>query len=123
MVKYSELDATFAALADPTRRAILTRLARGDATVGQLARPFRISAPAISRHLRVLIRAGLLEQHRRGRIRRCRLKPAPLNAAAAWIERRRRFWAGRLEALADFLESTPAPAGDRRRRARTEKSP
>lgn len=102
------LDATFAALADPTRRAILSRLARGDASVGELARPFDVSAPAISKHLRVLERAGLLAQDRCGRIRRCRLRPAPLRSAAAWIERHRRYWTQQLDALADFLESPPA---------------
>ena len=107
MVKYSsKLDATFAALSDPTRRAILSRLARGDSSVGELARPFDISLPAVSRHLRVLQRAGLLTQDRQGRVRRCRLQAAPMRAAAAWIQRYHRFWTGQLDALARFVEQT-----------------
>lgn len=105
MVKRNmELDLTFAALADPTRRAILTRLARGDVSVGELARPFEMSLPAVSKHLRVLRRAGLLTQEPQGRVRRCRLRAAPLRAATQWIERYRRFWTRRLDALAAFVE-------------------
>lgn len=100
------LDATFAALSDPTRRAILTRLARGDSSVGELARPFNVSLPAVSRHLRVLQRAGLLTQDRQGRVRRCRLRAAPMQAAAEWIQRYRRFWTEQLDALAQFVEPT-----------------
>ena len=100
----SQLDATFSALSDPTRRAILARLARGDTSVGELARPFDISLPAISKHLRVLERAGLLKQGREGRIRRCRLRAAPMRAAAAWIERYRRYWSRQLDALAEYVE-------------------
>ena len=107
MVNYSsKLDATFAALSDPTRRAILSRLARGDSSVGKLARPFKVSLPAISKHLRVLQRAGLLTQDRQGRVRRCRLRAAPMRAAAAWIQRYRRFWTQQLDALAQFVEQT-----------------
>lgn len=105
MVKYiSQLDATFAALADPTRRAILARLTQRDATVTELAEPFSVSLPAISKHLRVLERAGLLKQDREGRIRRCRLEAAPMKAAAEWIERYRRFWTQQLDALAEYFE-------------------
>src|SRR5438034_11243436 len=91
-----ELDVVFAALADPTRRAILARLARGEASVGDLARPFDISLPAISRHLRVLERARLIERRVDARRRVCSLRPQPLHAAADWIERYRDFWQERL---------------------------
>ena len=107
MVKHSsKLDATFAALSDPIRRGILSRLAKGDSSVGELARPFDVSLPAISRHLRVLQRAGLLTQDRQGRVRRCRLRATPMRAAAAWIERYSRFWTQQLDALAQFVEQT-----------------
>lgn len=106
MVKYnSRLDATFAALSDPTRRAILHRLSRGSAAVCELAKPFAVSLPAISKHLRVLERAGLLEQQREGRVRRCNLKPHALREAGEWIAHYRRFWEQQLDALAEFLES------------------
>ena len=105
MVKYeAKLDATFAALADPTRRAILARLARGDVNVGSLARPFDMSLPAVSKHLRVLERAGMLRQDRQGRVRLCRLRADPLKAAARWIDRYSRFWTQQLDALAAFVE-------------------
>ncbi len=104
MVKYNDrLDSAFAALADPTRRAILSRLAKGDATVGELARPFDMSLPAVSKHLRVLERAGLMTQARQGRIRHCRLKGDPLRTAAKWIERNRRYWERQLDALAAYV--------------------
>jgi DNA-binding transcriptional ArsR family regulator len=98
------LDETFFALSDPTRRAIVSRLAKGEATVAELSRPFRVSAPAISKHLRVLERAGLVRQQRQGRSRRCRLVPAPLKEAADFVERYRRFWEGQLDRLAEYLE-------------------
>jgi len=104
-----DLDATFAALADPTRRAILARLARGDAVVGDLARPFAISLPAISRHLRVLERARLIERRVNAQWRVCRLRPQPLRTAANWIEEYRRFWEQRLDDLAALLEAPPPP--------------
>jgi DNA-binding transcriptional ArsR family regulator len=103
----SELDQTFAALADPTRRAILARLARGEAVVGDLAQPFDISLPAVSRHLRVLERARLIERRVDAQWRVCRLRPDPLRAAAHWIDRYRRFWEERLDDLAAFLEEPP----------------
>lgn len=102
----TRLDRIFAALSDPTRRAILARLSGGDLAVSELAAPFRISLPAVSRHLRILKKAGLLAQDRQGRIRRCRLRPAPLRQAAGWIARYRRFWNPRIESLARFLESS-----------------
>lgn len=104
----SDLDDTFAALADPTRRAILARLARGEAAVGELARPFAISLPAVSRHLRVLERARLIERRVDAQWRVCRLRPAPLHAAANWIDHYRRFWEQRLDDLAALLEE-PQP--------------
>ncbi|MBI2113635.1 MAG: winged helix-turn-helix transcriptional regulator [candidate division NC10 bacterium] len=106
MVKYSDrsLDTTFAALADPTRRAILTRLARGESSVTELAQPFDMSLPAISKHLRVLENAGLLTRSKDGRLRRCCLVPGPMKDAALWIARYRRFWEGQFDALARHLE-------------------
>ena len=100
------LDATFAALADPTRRSILSRLAEGDATVGELAKPFAISQPAISKHLKVLERAGLITRTAQAQWRLCRLDPAPLEAAVAWLENYRRFWDGSFDRLAEHLEKT-----------------
>jgi DNA-binding transcriptional ArsR family regulator len=100
----SRLDATFAALSDPTRRAILARLARGEARVTELARPFNVSLPAISKHLRVLERAGLLTQKRDGRMRQCRLQAGPMRSAARWMDRYRCFWERQLDALAAFAE-------------------
>jgi DNA-binding transcriptional ArsR family regulator len=97
------LDTTFAALSDPTRRAILSRLAGGDATVGELAEPFSISLPAISRHLRLLEEADLIERERAGKHRRCRLKRESLAAASEWLDVHRRFWSGSLDRLADLL--------------------
>jgi len=102
------LDRTFGALADSTRRAILGRLSQGDATVGELARPFRVSRPAISKHLRVLERAGLVRREKEGRISRCELDAAAMREAAEWVERYRVFWAGQLESLARFVEQPPS---------------
>ncbi|HEY1375134.1 MAG TPA: metalloregulator ArsR/SmtB family transcription factor [Candidatus Binatia bacterium] len=108
MVNYSTaaLDATFAALSDPTRRAMVERLARGRASVGELARPFAMSLPAVSKHLRVLDGAGLVAREKRGRVHRLSLVPAPLEEAQAWIERYRRFWRQQLDALADYLDES-----------------
>jgi DNA-binding transcriptional ArsR family regulator len=100
-----QLDATFAALSDPTRRAILSRLAEGEATVGELAEPFAISLPAISRHLRVLEDAALIERARDGQHRRCRLKPDALAVARRWLEDQERFWSGSLDRLAYHLKT------------------
>ena len=99
----SRLDDTFAALADPTRRAILARLAAGDAGVMELARPFAMSQPAISKHLKVLERAGLVTRGRRGPSRPCRLQAAPLRDVAQWTERYRRYWEGSFRRLDRFL--------------------
>ncbi len=108
MVKYSNeaLDNVFSALADPTRRAILARLALGESSVNELAEPFDISLPAISRHLRVLRNAGLILRHKDGRVRRCALEASPLKAASEWIETYRRFWEDQFDSLAEYLERT-----------------
>ena len=98
------LDTTFAALADPTRRAILARLALGEATVGEICAPFEISGPAISRHLRVLEQAALITRQRDGQHRRCRLAPAAMGPAAEWIETTRRFWSESLDKLEEHLK-------------------
>ena len=113
------LSATFAALADPTRRAILARLAAGDATVNELAAPFAMSLQAISKHLKVLERAGLISRGRDAQFRPCRLEAAPLADAAGWIEAHRVAWEGRLDRLAETLAVLQAggagggAAGDR----------
>ena len=99
-----DLNTSFAAIADPTRRAILARLAGGDATVGELAEPFKISLPAISRHLKVLEEASLIERAREGQHRRCRLKPDALAGAREWLDFHQRFWSGSFDRLADHLK-------------------
>ena len=98
------LSSTFSALADPTRRAILARLARGETSVGDLAEPFDISLPAVSRHLKVLERAGLIEREVDAQWRLCRLKGRPLREAHGWLERYRRFWEESLDRLTEYLE-------------------
>ena len=99
------LSATFAALADPTRRAILARLADSPATVGELAAPFAISAPAISRHLKVLEHAKLIQRVKEAQWRRCRLEPERLHQAAEWMDQYRRFWEAQFDSLADFIDT------------------
>ncbi len=99
------LDATFSALSDPTRRAILARLASGEASVQELAEPFDVSLPAISRHLKVLERAGLIARGRDAQRRPCRLTAAPLRDVAEWTERYRRFWEESLDRLDDYLRA------------------
>jgi DNA-binding transcriptional ArsR family regulator len=114
------LDATFAALADPTRRAILARLARGEASVGELARPFNFALPTISRHLKVLEDARLIEKRRDASWRRCRLRAEPLKQARSWIDRYTSFWESTLDSLEAFageLGGRPR-AGRNPRRAR-----
>lgn len=105
MVTNRALDRTFGALADPTRRAILVRLSEGDTTVGELAAPFAVSRPAISKHLRVLERAGLVRRARDGRMSRCALAAGPMRDAADWVDNYRRFWEGQLDALARYLDN------------------
>ncbi len=99
-----QLSTTFAALADPTRRAILARLAQGDATVNQLAEPFPVSVQAVSKHLKVLERAGLVTRGRAAQQRPARLRALPLGEADAWIEHYRAFWSTRFDLLADHLQ-------------------
>lgn len=102
------LSATFSALADPTRRAILARLASGEKSAGELAKPFSISQPAITKHLKVLERAGLIERSRRAQWRPCRLKAAPMREASDWIEQYRTFWEERLDRLEEYLQEIQA---------------
>jgi DNA-binding transcriptional ArsR family regulator len=112
------LSVTFAALADPTRRAILGRLARGEASVNELAAPFRISLPAVSKHLKVLERAGLITRGREAQSRPCRLHAAPLKDADEWIERYRQFWEASLDRLDDYLKELQKQQGKKRGRTR-----
>jgi DNA-binding transcriptional ArsR family regulator len=100
---HGQLSSTFAALADPTRRAILARLALGETSVTELAKPFEMSMPAVSKHLKVLERAGLIARGREAQSRPCRLEPGPLKEAASWIEEYRRFWEQSLDRLEDYL--------------------
>ena len=106
MVNGSEhaLDRTFQALADPTRRGILARLALGEVTVGELAEPLAISLPAVSKHVSVLERARLVSRRRQGRQTWCRLEPEALRRATDWLDHYRRFWGRQLDSLADYLE-------------------
>ena len=102
------LSTTFAALADPTRRAILARLASGECSVTELAEPFDMSMPAVSKHLRVLERAGLIARGRQAQWRPCRIEAAPLKDVAEWAERYRHIWEGRLDRLDDYLQQLQA---------------
>ena len=111
------LDATFAALADPTRRAILARLSQGDASVMELAQPFNMSQPAISKHLKVLENAGLISRSQDAQRRPRRIEAAPLQEANAWIEEYRKFWERRYEALDELLGQLQAkPPKSKRKR-------
>lgn len=107
MVKHAQaserLDAVFSALSDPTRRAIVVRLSEGEASVSELAAPFEVSLPAVFKHLRVLESAGLLDHHKEGRVRRCRLVPEAMREADDWLSRYRVFWTRRLDGLAAHL--------------------
>lgn len=103
-----ELTATFAALADPTRRAILTRLSAGEATVNQLAEPFALTQQAISKHIKVLERAGLISRSRAAQARPCRIEPARFDAAADWIDRHRQEWRERYDRLDEHLAALQA---------------
>jgi DNA-binding transcriptional ArsR family regulator len=114
MIDNQRLDATFFALADPTRRAILSRLAIGEASVAELTAPFAMSQPAISRHLKVLEKAGLIRRGRDAQRRPCRLEPEPMIEASAWIEKYREIWETtyhRLDALLDELKAAVEPSG------------
>jgi len=116
MKQSQRLDATFAALADPTRRAILARLAAGEASVMELAKPFSISQPAVSKHLQVLEQAGLISRARDAQRRPCRLAAKPLAEANAWLERYREFWEGSFERLDALLIEMQTK--DKKRRSR-----
>ncbi len=118
------LSSTFAALADPTRRAILARLTLGETSVGDLAEPFDMSLPAISKHLKVLERAGLISRGRDAQRRPCRLAAEPLHEIADWVATYRRFWEQRLDRLEDYLRTaqqppTTAPASTSAKKKRT----
>ena len=101
---HEQLDHVFAALADPTRRAILSRLAEGDTSVTALAAPFRMSLPAVSKHLKVLARAGLITRSRVAQVRPCRIKAAPLKEAVDWLEHYRQFWEQSFDRLDEYLK-------------------
>ena len=118
MIAQSNLDTTFAALADPTRRAILARLASGDASVNELAEPFQMSQPAISRHLKVLERAGLITRGRDAQRRPRRLEAAPLAEASQWLEDYRQFWESRFQRLDSLLEEMKMKEKTRGRKKR-----
>jgi len=110
------LSATFAALADPTRRAILARLTLGETSVGDLAEPFAMSLPAVSKHLKVLERAGLITRGREAQWRPCRLKADPMKDAAAWLEHYHRFWDERLDRLDGYLQQLQKENSDDQQR-------
>ena len=112
-----KLDATFAALADPTRRAILARLATGDATVNDLAKPFKMSQPAISKHLKVLERAGLISHIQIAQSRPRRLEAEPLKEATVWLENYRQFWETSFGRLDDLLEELKLEASNKKRKS------
>ena len=111
MVKFNEtiLDRTFAALADPTRRALLSRLSQTELSVSELAEPFAMSLPAVMKHLDVLSRAGLVTRSKNGRTVACRLSPKPMQEAMAWLSRYQRFWSESFDRLAAFVEEDEAP--------------
>ena len=109
-MKADRLSTTFSALADPTRRAILARLSLGETSVTELAKPFKMSLPAVTKHLKVLQRAGLVKQGRQAQWRPCRLDAKPLQQAAAWVEQYRRFWEERLDRLDEYLREFQAAA-------------
>ena len=108
-----QLDTVFAALADPTRRAILSRLTDGPANVGELAAPFDMSLPAVSKHLKVLEGAGLLARRRDGRVHHCRIETGPLEDAQRWIDATRLFWQRGLDRLADYLDEDKTKREDK----------
>jgi len=110
------LSVTFAALADPTRRAILARLTSGEASVTELAEPFDMSLPAVSKHLKVLQRAGLVARGRRAQWRPCRLRGGPLKEVADWVERYRRFWEQSFDRLDEYLRETQRKGKERGRK-------
>lgn len=110
------LSRTFAALADPTRRAILHRLAAGERSVNDLAKPFAMTLPAVSRHLKVLEKAGLISRSRRAQVRPCKLEAKPLKDAAAYLDQYRKNWEARLDRLGDYLKTLQQPETPRGRK-------
>ncbi len=106
MVNYNRLDAVFAALADPTRRRMVERLARRSMSVGEMSEGLAISQPGISKHVKVLERAGLLKREIVGRVHRCKLEPKVMEAASTWLDDQRRFWSGALDRLDAYLART-----------------
>ena len=118
MAPADHLSLTFAALADPTRRAILSRLAAGEASVTELAQPFDMSLPAVSKHLRVLKKAGLVTRTRDAQWRPVKLAPAPLKVVAEWVDRYREMWEARFDRLEQYLEELQAKEGETNARKR-----
>jgi len=114
MTNTDQLSATFAALADPTRRAILARLASGECSVSELAEPFEMSMPAVSKHLRVLEQAGLISKRVDAQKRPCRIEAAPLKEVADWAERYRHIWEGRLDRLDAYLQTLQKEAKEQK---------
>src|SRR5881227_439462 len=114
----NDLTTTFAALADPTRRAILARLALGETSVTELAAPFEMSMPAVSKHLKVLERAGLISRSREAQWRPCRIEPAALKSVDEWLERYREFWEASLDRLGAYLDELQAKEKRKRKRKR-----
>jgi DNA-binding transcriptional ArsR family regulator len=112
-VRQDRLDATFTALADPTRRAMVARLAAGDATVNELAAPFDLTLPGISKHLKVLERCGLISRSRRAQFRPCHLEWDALDSAVSWLEDNRRVWAERFDKLDEHLATIQEQSGNR----------
>ena len=121
MIYSKHLDATFAALADPTRRAILARLTSGEVSVMDLAKPFAMSQPAISRHLKVLERAGLISRGRDAQRRPCRIEARPLAEASDWLEKYRQFWEANFQRLDVLLEDMQAKAKEKKRSTRRDR--
>jgi DNA-binding transcriptional ArsR family regulator len=119
MVNHSHvaLDATFGALSDATRRGILAQLALGETSVSDLAAPYDMSLPAVSKHLRVLADAGLIQRHKDGRVHRCRLAPEPMKGAAEWIAYYRQFWERQFDALDQYLAQSQAPAQEKEKQS------
>jgi DNA-binding transcriptional ArsR family regulator len=109
----ARLDLAFQALADPTRRGMLARLSRGPASVSELARPYRMSLPAVMQHLHHLEASGLVRSEKQGRVRTCRLEPKALGTAEAWIAEQRALWEGRLDRLEDYLQTLKSKESER----------
>ncbi len=111
--KRTDLDRVFGALADPTRRGMITRLARGSATVGELGSPYEMTKGAVTKHVKVLERAGLVRRDIQGRVHRCEIDPGPLDEAQRWVESVRAFWEERLDELAAYLDALKQKKGKR----------